>query len=228
MLCLTYIMLLCCSQRQHQFSSGTMGILRSVGAGCHVPGPGLLSQALLWSSASRLAAPDLTISSVTILHPCFCTSFVCSFWVIVCWAFVCLGMGVLFHYVVVLSWGGSVPLCCCFEWVFCYGGGELPPKRFLCMGRGKGYNFVLDFSLVAVQLAHIYISFFMVEFWWFLYNTFIVSTYMNRLVQYSVVLCIKQTYTYSDRYIGLEGGGYILYFHLARIVLCADTSDISF
>lgn len=149
MLRLTYIMLLCCSQWQHQFSSGAMGILRSVGAGCHVPGPGLLSQALLWSSASRLAAPDLTISSVTILHPCFCTSFVCSFWVIVCWAFICLRMGGSISLCCCFELGGvqgsSVLLCCCFEWVFCYGGGELPPKRFLCMGRGKGYNFVLDF-----------------------------------------------------------------------------------
>lgn len=199
MQCLTYIMLLCCSQRQHQFSGGAMGILRSVGAGCHVPGPGLLSQALLWSSASRLATPDLTISSVTILHPCFCTSFVCSFWVLVCWAFVCLGMG------------GSVSLCCCFElggfcfiallfWVgiLLWGWGVANREE----GRGTILYLI---SLVAVQLTPIY-KFFMVEFWWFWYNTFIVNTNMNRLFQSSVVLYIKETHTYSDCCIGLEGG----------------------
>ena len=161
MLRLTYIMLLCCSQWQHQFSSGAMGILRSVGAGCHVPGPGLLSQALLWSSASRLAAPDLTISSVTILHPCFCTSFVCSFWVIVCWAFNCLRMG------------GSISLCCCFELggggcrgvlfhcvvvlsgYFVMGVGSYHQNVFCVWEEGRGTILFL-ISLVAVQLAPIY------------------------------------------------------------------------
>ena len=46
----------------------------------------------------------------------------------------------------------------------------------------------------------------MVEFWWFLYNTFIVNTSMNRLVQSSVILCIKLINTQITT-LDLKGGG---------------------